>query len=134
MIFLDSSLIVADKIENDQHHKEAAKTMNDIATGKYGNPLISDYIFDEILTVIFSRSKKLPIAIETGQEIRNSVEIRRITESDFEDAWQIFKNQKNTKLSFTDCTTLALMLKEGIRNIATFDQDFSKIKEINVVG
>ena len=134
MIFIDSSLIVADKIENDQHHKEAAKTMNDIATGKYGNPLISDYIFDEILTVIFSRSKKLPIAIETGQEIRNSVEIRRITESDFEDAWQIFKNQKNTKLSFTDCTTLALMLKEGIRNIATFDQDFSKIKEINVVG
>ena len=134
MIFLDSSLIVADKIENDQHHKEAAKTMNDIATGKYGNPLISDYIFDEILTVIFSRSKKLPIAIETGQEIRNSVEIRRITESDFEDAWQIFKNQKNTKFSFTDCTTLALMVKEGIRNIATFDQDFSKIKEINVVG
>jgi len=134
MIFIDSSLIVADKIENDQHHKEAAKTMNDIATGKYGNPLISDYIFDEILTVIFSRSKKLPIAIETGQEIRNSVEIRRITESNFEDAWQIFKNQKNTKFSFTDCTTLALMLKEGIKNIATFDQDFSKVKEINVVG
>ena len=134
MIFIDSSLIVADKIENDQHHKEAAKTMSYIAAGKYGKPLISDYIFDEILTVIFSRSKKLPIAIETGQEIRNSVEIRRITESDFEDAWQIFKNQKNTKLSFTDCTTLALMLKEGIRNIATFDQDFSKIKEINVVG
>ena len=36
--------------------------------------------------------------------------------------------------SFTDCTTLALMEKENIKNIATFDKDFKKIKEINVIG
>ena len=134
MIFLDTSFIVSYKIENDKHHEEAINLMKRIANGKSGRPIISDYIFDETVTVVFSRSKKLSIALEMGDELKKSVEIIRIDESVFEDGWKIFKNQKNTKFSFTDSTTLALMNKENIKNIATFDEDFKKIKKINVIG
>ena len=59
--------------------------------------------------------------------------MRKVDREIFDNAWQIFKEQKNTKLSFTDCTILAIMRNEGISNIATFDKDFKKIDGINVI-
>ena len=134
MIFLDSSFLVSVEVETDQNHQKAVEIMDKIIKGDFGDPVISDYIFDETITVTFSRTRNIEKTVFVGENLRNSSEFAKIDERVFEGAWQIFKNQKNTKFSFTDCTTLALMVKEGIRNIATFDQDFSKIKEINVVG
>jgi len=45
----------------------------------------------------------------------------------------LFSKQKNTILSFTDCTTVSVMRENNIKNIATFDEDFGKIKGINTV-
>lgn len=134
MIFLDTSFLVSYKIENDGCHQAAVKIAEEIISGKYGSLIISDYIFDETVTVIFSRSKSLSIGIHTGNELRDSIEIIRVDDSIFENAWDIFKGQKNTRFSFTDCTTLAVMARERIKNIASFDKDFRVVKEINVVG
>jgi len=49
-------------------------------------------------------------------------------------SWNIFKEQKNNKLSFTDCTNIAIMRINKIKNIATFDKDFKDIEGINVVS
>lgn len=133
MIVLDTSFIVAYKIENDNHHAEAVKIFDEIVEGKYGKPVISDYIFDETITVVFKRSKKLAIAAATGDELKDSVEILVVDSLFFEDGWKTFKDQDNN-FSFTDCTTLALMKKKNIENIATFDEDFKEIKEITAIG
>jgi len=108
--------------------------MDEIIDGKFGNLIISDYIFDETLTVTFSRSRELKKAVLVGTNLRNSVEILKVDETNLEEAWNLFKDQKDTKFSFTDCTTLSLMNKMGIENIATFDRDFKNVKGINVVG
>ncbi|MBI2583609.1 MAG: type II toxin-antitoxin system VapC family toxin [Candidatus Aenigmarchaeota archaeon] len=133
MIFLDTSFIVGYKIENDEHHENAKEAMKRISEGIYGRPVISDYIFDEAVTVIFGKSKKLLLGIETGEQLRNSVEILKIDDFLFEETWEIFKRQKNTNFSFTDCTILSLMKKMKIINLATFDEKFKEIKEINVI-
>ncbi len=133
MIILDTSFIVAQRIENDEHHDRAIELIREIADGNYGKALISDYIFDEVLNVIFGRTKKLENAIEAGSEIINSVEIVKVSDL-LESSWEIFKNQKGTRFSFTDCTILSLMDKNKIEHIATFDGDFKKIKNINVIG
>ena len=46
----------------------------------------------------------------------------------------LFSKQKNTTLSFIDCTTVSVIRENDIKNIATFDEGFGKIKGINTVG
>ena len=132
MIFLDSSFIISREIENDQNHKEAVDLAERINQGIYGEPVISEYIFNEIATLFFIKLKSLEKTIERCEIIKN-IKMFRISERIFDDAWNIFKEQKNTKLSFTDCTTIAAMSSEGVKNIATFDKDFKKIDGINVI-
>ncbi|MBI2076530.1 MAG: type II toxin-antitoxin system VapC family toxin [Candidatus Aenigmarchaeota archaeon] len=133
MIFLDTSFLVSVEVETDQNHEKAIKVMDEIINGKFGKPVISDYIFDETVTVTFGRSRELKKAVIVGTNLQNSVEILKVAEKNIEEAWNLFKNQKVTRFSFTDCTILSLMKKEGIRNIATFDGDFRTIKEINII-
>jgi predicted nucleic acid-binding protein len=134
MIILDTSFIVAFYNTRDENHEKAVKLMEDITKGKYGNLYITDYIFDESVTVIFIRLKSLSKTIKIGEVVRKSVEMLEVERRVFEDAWKLFKTQRKTVFSFTDCTTLSIMRKRNIKNIATFDKDFKEIKEINVIG
>ena len=134
MIFLDSSFLVSVEVETDEHHERAIKIRDKIIKGEFGNPVISDYIFDETITVTFGRTKNLHKTIVAGENLMNSADLVKIDEKIFEDGWEIFKNQKNTRFSFTDCITISLMKNENILNIATFDKDFNKVKGINIVG
>ena len=132
MIILDTSLIVSYKIENDQTHGKAVKIMNDISNGIYGKPVISDYIFDEVVSVIFFRSKSLQLAIDAGNEIMKNITMEKIDDGVFGMAWETFAGQKGTGFSFTDCTILALLRKGNIEKLATFDLDFEKAG-VNIV-
>lgn len=134
MIFLDTSFLISVEVETDQNHDKAIKVRDDIINGKFGKAVISDYIFGETLTVTLGKTKNLAKAVLVGMGLRSSSEMFKIDEKDFEGAWNVFKNQKDTKFSFTDCTTLSLMEREGIRTIATFDRDFRSVKDINVIG
>ncbi len=134
MIFLDSSFLISVEVETDQNHERAIKIRDEIINNKYGRNVISDYVFDETVTVTFGRTKDLEKTILVGENLKNSVEILKVDDDIFQEGWILFKNQKNTKFSFTDCITLSIMKKDGIRNIATFDEDFRKSEGINVIG
>jgi predicted nucleic acid-binding protein len=134
MIFLDSSFLVAVEVKTDQNHEKAIKIRDEIIRGKFGGTFISDYIFDETITVTFGRTKKLQKAVLVGNQLKASSKILKVNEKVFNKAWEIFKKQKETHFSFTDCTTIVIMDENKIKNIATFDEDFKKIKEINVIG
>lgn len=134
MIFVDSSFIISYEIEEDVNHTKADKMMGDILDGKYGKIFISNFIFDECVTVVFVKSKNLSLAIKSGENLKRSTELLEVDHTIFNGSWDLFKNQKGTKFSFTDCTTLALMKKEDITNIATFDGDFKSVKGITVIG
>jgi len=134
MIFLDSSFLVSVEVETDQNHEKAIKIRDEIIEGKFDKTVISDYIFDETITVTFGKTKDLNKAVLVGSNLKKSAEMIKIDEKSFEEAWEIFKNQKDTTFSFTDCTTVTLIKKENIANIATFDKDFKKIKGINVIS
>jgi len=133
VIFLDSSVLVSYEVDGDINHEKAVKLIREIAKGKFGEVFTSDYIFDETITVTFVKAKSLSKAITVGNYIKDSTEVLKVDESIFENAWELFKKQKETKLSFTDCTTLNVMEENKILTIATFDEDFKKIETINVV-
>lgn len=134
MIILDTSFIVSYYNTRDENHKKAVELMKDIINRKYGNLYITDYIFDESVTVVLIRLKSLSRTIEIGESIRKSTEMIEIEKDIFEKAWKLFKEQRGTALSFTDCTTLNIMKTKDVKNIVTFDEDFKRVKGINVIG
>ena len=133
MILLDSSFIIAYKVEDDEHHEKASRLIDKIVTGEYGPPVITDYIFDESITVVFNKTHQLKIAIGLGNELMGALDILPINKDIFEKAWNIFKEQENTKFSFTDCTILSFMKEMKINNIATFDKEFEKITSVSII-
>ena len=132
MIFLDTSFLISFEVEKDANHEKAVALMEKIVGEEYGEPLISDYIFDETVTVSLVRSKSLRKAAFVADALVSSFQILRVDDSIFERARSLFKAQKRTRLSFTDCSTITLMHKAAIRNIATFDKDFDEVEGINV--
>lgn len=135
MIFLDSSFLVAFEVDGDANHAAAVRMMEAVVRAEYGPSFISDYVFDEVVTVTFIRSKSLAKARLVGEAMLKSFKMLRVDEESFQGAWGRFKSQKGgTSLSFTDATTAELMHQNGIWNIATFDRDFRGFDEFQVLG
>ena len=133
MIFFDTSFLAAIELENDEKHEIAMNISKQIISGRYGSTYISDYVFDELISFLLGRTKDIQKVVKIGHSVKTSAKILRVSEAAFERAWAIFKNQKDTRLSFTDCTNITIMEENGINDIATFDREFQKIKGINVV-
>ena len=130
MIVLDTSFIVSYFNTRDQNHLKAVKLMK-----KIHEPLcITDYIFGEVVTVSLIRLKSLDRATKIGNVLLKSLKIVNVEKTSFDNAWNLFCKQKETVLSFTDCTTISVMLENDIEKIATFDGDFGKISKITVIG
>src|SRR5215472_15423617 len=134
MIFLDSSFLIAFEVETDTNHAKARVLMREIADLAHGPAVISDYIFDEVVTVTLARTKSVAKARLVGDSMLKSFKIYRVSDDVFEAAWSHFREQKNTKFSFTDSTTTELMRQNGIGAIATFDREFRESTEFSVLG
>ncbi len=134
MIFLDSSFLVAFVVDGDVNHSKAVEVMRDVVNAAYGPPIISDFVFDETATVTFLRTKELRKARLVGDTMLRAFRMLKVDDEVFRAAWQKFRSRKETKYSFTDCTSAELMQKNDIRSIATFDREFRSYKEFEVVG
>jgi predicted nucleic acid-binding protein len=108
--------------------------MHNIAIMTYGPAAISDYIFDEVVTVTLTRTKSLAKARLVGEAMLNSFRILRVTEDVFHAAWKRFREQKDTKFSSTDTTTTELMVQNNIHTLATFDKEFEAVSDFSVLG
>lgn len=131
-VFLDASFFYALKNSFDVHHEKAKEILHTVISDMQSQPITTDYIFDEIVTVTMRKVNK-QTALELGFAIIDSeVILARIDTLVFEQAWSLF--QTTTGLSFTDCTSVAFMNVYGIKKIATFDKGFLQIEDIEVLG
>ncbi len=130
MIFIDTSAFLALVNEKDKNHAAAMQFLEEIKNGKIRVKKIitSDYIIDETLTRI-RYSVGHNEAVEWGNDILASRVIEKIEIGSeiFGYAWELFRTYNDKKLSFTDCTSFALMKKRGIEKAFSFDGDFEKI-------
>lgn len=134
MILLDSSFLVAYMLDKDKYHPKSLDIMEAIKKGAFGTAYITDYIFDEVVTVIMVKSNSIDKAVEAGTYLKESLTILKLEEEAIDGAWGIFKAQSKGVLSFTDCTNLSEMRSKGIENLVTFDGGFMNLKGIKVVS
>ena len=126
-------MLVALIVEKDINHEKAVSIMKEIVSGKHGQAITSEYVFDETVTVVLVRSKALDMAVRAGDLIKESMAVLNVDSNTFESSWNRFRNQKITKFSFTDCTILEVMESNHIDKLATFDKEFESINSFKVL-
>ncbi len=133
MILIDSSVLVAYALAQDTNHEKAVRIINSIVNGDFGEACTSNYIFAETVTVTLFKTKSVNMAAEVGEYIKDSTTILETDEFDFEAAWKLFKDQNAPKFSFIDCCIISLAKRYSIGEIATFDREFRKIRDIHTI-
>ena len=90
--------------------------------------LTSDYVLDESYTLLRRRRNGLQMAVllhdlVTGSELIEEAEIGPELRAL---GWEIFVGYRDKILSFTDCTSFALMRERTMLEAFTFDADFQR--------
>jgi predicted nucleic acid-binding protein len=128
-IFVDAGIFVALRNAEDINHQRSKELMMAALKGNFGRIYTSDYIIDEAITTALARTKRHDVAVDVGTYILDSPRFIKIAvDTDvFNLAWLKFKTFKGKGLSFTDCTSIALTEKQGIKQILSFDCGFDGI-------
>jgi hypothetical protein len=126
-IFVDTSAWLALNDRNDQYHSEAVSKLKNVTKQKI-ELITSEYVVDESITIIRYRVSH-KAAVVFGDSLMNStiVTVADITEEERFRAWMLFKKYDDKELSFTDCTSFALMNKLKLRKAFAFDDHFKQI-------
>jgi len=122
-LFADTSFLVAVYNEKDKNHIQAKQFFSESENQILY--VISDYIFDEILTVVLVRAGKF-LSVQTGEKILadDRIHIVQVDEDVFEKSWLIYRMFKDKHWSFTDCTSYVLMKNLSIHTGVSFDEHF----------
>lgn len=126
-LLLDTSYFIAYLNNNDVNHAKALKLSEKI---KEYEAVITDYIFDELITFLIYHVNK-NYAVKVAKLILEKVKEGEL--NIFLIDWEVFVNAVNylvkyeRKLSFTDCTTLSSMDKLSTQFLLSFDRDFDNI-------
>ena len=130
-VFIDTSIFVAVRNKRDRNHHRARELMKRALMAEFGVIHTSDYVIDEAVTTALARTRNHEIAVNTGRYILDSERVEKlsISREDFKLAWGKFQTIKDRFLSFTDCTSLALMERHGIERIMSFDSHFDGLAE-----
>jgi predicted nucleic acid-binding protein len=126
-VFTDSGGWLSVLLTSDQFH-EAGKRYFQALRAARAVLLTTDFVLDEVITRIRYDAGHRK-ASEYLDLIHKSVDTRvlrihRITESLWSKAEVIFLSYKEAKLSFTDCTSFALLQEQPVDEVFGYDAHF----------
>jgi predicted nucleic acid-binding protein len=126
LIFVDTGAWYAAEVEDDVNHAAARKFLVQLSKGTHGAVVTTDYVLDEVMTLLKSR-RNLSSATSFLDKIRSSsssVKIAWVDESLFKKGSNVFSRSEGRKWSFTDCTSFALMRQLSVSDAFAFDRHF----------
>jgi predicted nucleic acid-binding protein len=126
-LFVDTSAWLALNDKNDQYHDEAVSKITKVRQQKI-QLVTSEYVFDESITIIRYRiSHRAAVAFGDALISSNVASIEDIADEERLKAWVLFKKYRDKDLSFTDCTSFALMVKLKLQKAFSFDDHFKQV-------
>ncbi len=133
-VFLDTGFLIALKNNDDKNFNPAQSWMKRFLKNEFGEIYTSTFVFDEVVTLALVRLKNIKFAKDMGSYLLSSPRINliEVTKEDFKKAWEFFKKYGNKRLSFTDCTIIALYNRLGCKFLGTFDHHFKGILPTNI--
>jgi len=93
------------------------------------NPVVSNFILLETYTVLSQRVSK-EFAVSFGKRVRerHSYAVVWINRKLEQDIWKIFVSIKDKNFSYVDASILAVMKKEKISHLLSFDAGFEGLQ------
>ncbi|CAN5331616.1 hypothetical protein BH23GEM2_BH23GEM2_06040 [soil metagenome] len=133
MIVFDSSFLIAYHNTRDVHHGAAARTMVRLLGGEWGDPVLLEYVFLEVVTVLRARVG-VSTATSVGLALLQAEELDFIPCFDlFLEAFDEFRQQQGGELSFVDAAIVTVARRHRDSFVATFDRDFRDMSGVSVV-
>jgi hypothetical protein len=126
-LFVDSSAWTALFNRRDKYHSRARQMMLD-ADSRNFELITTDYVLDEVITNLQSG-----VDHATAEKFGNwvlqqkNVQLERITEAIWNEAWSLFQQYDDKDFSFTDCTSFVVMRQHKLRDVFTFDHHFAQM-------
>jgi predicted nucleic acid-binding protein len=142
-VLIDTGVLYADHDTDATRHDTASDVLDSVYDDGFGQPYISDYIYDEAVTLTLKRgsfeaAKRLGARMRGADSYPETYYLLRVSDARFADAIEVFEQYDDQRLSFTDATTVALAQHHGIDHILSFDDDFdglaSRLDPLEVEG
>lgn len=122
-VFIDTGAFCALTIPNDQHNSSAKSHYKQIHKDR-ALLYTSEYVLDETYTLLKMRSSH-ETAIKFMTELEAAaITVLSVTADITEAAKAIFRKFEDRKLSYTDCTSFALINHFSINTVFAFDEHF----------
>jgi len=123
-IFIDTSAFFAIMVESDKNHKIALEIFNKVSLNY--SPCTGEPVLSETFTLL-KRKFGIYAAVEFGNIILLSTHLNIFyIEGDlFSRSWEIFTKYKDQDFSFVDCLSFAILKKENISKVFSFDKHFN---------
>ena len=126
MILVDTGVIAAFYNSRDEHHSRSLELLNNLRQGKYGTGILTDYVLDETVTLLYVRSKNADIALQAGEVIITEKlgKFLPMTLDLIKKTWNKYQKLISKGLSFTDCSLLAVAEYLECNDILSFAKEF----------
>jgi len=100
--------------------------------GEWGNGLLLEYVFLEVVTVLLVR-RDLTVAARVGHILLDAQELDFVPCADFfPDTVASFSGQSGTRLSFADAAIAGVARSRADGLVLTFDEEFRRLDGISV--
>ena len=125
--FIDAGGWISVVIRTDQYH-QSGRAYFEALIGLGARTVTSDFVLDEVITRLRYDAGHVAASEFLGlirqAEEAGILEIRRIDQSLWVEAEAIFLRYADVRLSFTDCTSFALLHVEPVDEVFGFDGHF----------
>jgi len=132
-VIVDTGVLYADHDRDASRHDVASDALDTVYDGELGLPFVSDYVYDEAITLTLRRAGSFSAAKRLGDRLRGvdpypaAYEMLHVSAAVFADAVDVFERYDDQRLSFTDATTVALCRRHDVDSVLSFDDDFDGI-------
>jgi predicted nucleic acid-binding protein len=129
-VLVDTGVLYADHDTDASRHEDASDALETVYDGEFGAAYVTDYVYDETVTLTRKRTGSFSAAKRVGRRLRGAdpypsvYELLRVSNTGFADSVDIFERYDDQELSFTDATTVALCDRYDIESVLSFDDDF----------
>lgn len=134
MIVLDTSFLVAFHNRRDVHHPAATAVMERFLGGEWGEGLLPESVFLEVVTVL-QRRVDPAIATAVGDQLLAARELTFVPSSDlFLPTVDTFRGLSARGLSFADAAIVTLARRHSPGYVAGFDAGFRQLDGVTLIS